>query len=249
MKVKHRVYGDGIVKHLDSDYIIITFEGQDKKFQFPQAFEKFLSTEDSELISKINTAKKRVNTNNVTQTMNQIEAPSSQVKRSVSTTKQYFGHTNLGSNNPLIGARAQGIDIYSEEEMFEIIGYMATPGRINSIEAEVPKDGRDTVFESLFPGQKYRPIEMGDTPSGLPNKLSPQFRINFGNLRNCPAVLKQNMGKGNSACIGRINKSKFVIQIVQEYGFRFGEYQDVDVIRSIAKERGFLEAFERGYSM
>lgn len=249
MKVKHRVYGDGIVKHLDSDYIIITFEGQDKKFQFPQAFEKFLSTEDSELISKINTAKKRVNTINVTQTMNQIEAPFSQVKRSVSTTKQYFEHTNLGSNNPLIGARAQGIDIYSEEEMFEIIGYMATPGRINSIEAEVPKDGRDTVFESLFPGQKYRLIEMGDTPSGLPNKLSPQFRINFGNLRNCPAVLEQNMGKGNSACIGRINKSKFVIKIVQEYGFRFGEYQDVNVIRSIAKERGFLEAFERGYSM
>ena len=58
MKVKHRIYGDGIVKHLDSDYIIITFEDQDKKFQFPQAFEKFLSTEDSELISKINNVKK-----------------------------------------------------------------------------------------------------------------------------------------------------------------------------------------------
>ena len=92
-------------------------------------------------------------------------------------------------------------------------------------------------------------IEMGDTPSGLSIKLSPQFRINFGNLRNCPVVLKQNMGQGNGACIGRINKSKFVIQIVQEYDFRSGEYQNVEAIRSIAKERGFLEAFERGYSM
>ena len=249
MKVKHRVYGNGIVKHLDLDYIIITFEGQDKKFQFPQAFDKFLSTEDSVLISEINDAKKRVNTNNVTQTMNQIGIPSSQGKRSNPSTKQFVRHTNFGVNNLLIGVRAQGIDIYSEEEMFEIVGYMAAPGRINSIEAEVPRDGRDIVFESLFPDQKYRPIEMGDTPSGLPNKLSPQFRINFGNLRNCPAVLIQNMGKGNAACIGRINKSRFVIQIVQEYGFRFGEYQNVDVIRSIAKRRGFLDAFERGYSM
>lgn len=249
MKVKHRVYGNGIVKHLDSDYIIIAFEDQEKKFQFPQAFEKFLTTEDSELISKIDDATKKVDADNVMQNINQTGAPSTQAKRSASSTKQLSGYINLGSTNPLIGARAQGINICSEEEMFEIVGYMATPGRINSIEAEVPKDGRDTVFENLFPGQKYRPIEMGNTPSGLLNKLSPQFRINFGNLRNCPSVLKQNMGKGNGACIGRINKSRFVIQIVQEYGFCFGEHQNVETIRGIAKKCGFLDAFERGYSM
>ena len=74
------------------------------------------------------------------QNINQTGAPSTQAKRSASSTKQLSGYINLGSTNPLIGARAQGINICSEEEMFENVGYMATPGRINSIEAEVPKD-------------------------------------------------------------------------------------------------------------
>ena len=104
------------------------------------------------------------------------------------------GSDKLYNHNPLIGERAQTIAINSQEALFEIIGYMATPGRITSIEAEVPRDGRDKIFENMFPGQKYRPIEMGGTPSGLPNKLGSQFRINFGNLCNCPQVLKQNMG-------------------------------------------------------
>lgn len=128
------------------------------------------------------------------------------------------------------------------------LSYIASPGRVSSFEAEVPRDGRDETFESLFPGQKYRPIEMGETPSGMPNKLSPQFRINFSNLRNCPDILLKNMGKGNGpSCIGRINKSKFVIDLVQNYGFRFGSEQNISDIRSIAEKRGFLEEFENGY--
>ena len=90
------------------------------------------------------------------------------------------------TNNPLVGDRSQTISVRSEAEMFELVGYMATPGRVSSFEAEVPKDGRDVLFEKLFPGQPYRPIELGSTPSGMPNKLSPSFRINFANLRNCP---------------------------------------------------------------
>ena len=105
MKVKHRVYGNGIVKHLDSDYIIIAFEDQEKKFQFPQAFEKFLTTEDSELISKIDDATKKVDADNVMQNINQTGAPSTQAKRSASSTKQLSGYINLGSTNPLIGDR------------------------------------------------------------------------------------------------------------------------------------------------
>lgn len=121
--------------------------------------------------------------------------------------------------------------------MFEIVGvgYMARPGRVNSIEAEVPKDGRDDDFDRMFPGQTYRPIELGDTLSGLPNKLSPQFRINLGNLSNCPYALKNNMGKGNGSCVGLINKSRFVIVIVRNYGFRFGDWQDRIAIRNIAE--------------
>lgn len=150
--------------------------------------------------------------------------------------------------NPLIGPRSQGIEIQSKSLMFEIVGYIASPGRIGSIEAEVPKDGRDKEFERLFPGQTYRPIELGDTPSGMPNKVSSQFRINFNNTRNCPEILRKNMGVGNGSCVGRINKSKFVIDLVSNYGFKFGYYQDVEKIRSIAEKKGFLNAFNKGYA-
>ena len=47
-----------------------------------------------------------------------------QVKRSVSSTKQYYRCTNFGECNPLTEAHAQRIDIYSEDEMFEIVGYI-----------------------------------------------------------------------------------------------------------------------------
>ena len=104
----------------------------------------------------------------------------------------------------LVGPRAESISM-SCEQWFEVVGYMARPGRVSSFEAEIPKDGRDKVFEKLFPGQVYRPIELGDTPSGLPNKLGAQFRINFANLDNCPAVLNDSIRAGNGGCVGRIS--------------------------------------------
>lgn len=248
MKVKHKAYGNGIVESFDGNHILVVFGNQVKKFQFPQVFEKFLMTDDSTLLAKIEETKKKSDSKQIASRTNVVRTPMSQKKETKVPTQQYNQPIGRGSSNQLVGDRAQTISIYSEEEMFEIIGYMVTPGRVNSIEAEVPKDGRDEIFERLFSGQKYRPIELGSTPSGMPNKLSPQFRINFGNLRNCPQILKQNMGKGNGSCVGRINKSKFVIQIVQEYGFKFGDYQDVKAIRNIAVKRGYSDAFDHGYS-
>lgn len=242
MEVRHKVFGIGIVKSILESRIIIAFKQEEKTFKFPQAFEQYLTTNDPELLKLIDAAQKK--NLKETQTDNKLTSYSG----NLNTTPHYMRQTHYSSGNPLVGERAQTIPINTKKELFEIIGYMATPGRISSIEAEVPKDGRDKIFENLFPGQKYRPIEVGGTPSGLPNKLGPQFRINFGNLRNCPLILKENMGKGNAACVGRINKSKFVIEIVQKYGFRFGEYQNVDIIRKIAIQQGYKDSFERGYA-
>lgn len=243
MIVRHKAYGNGTVASISEDYIEIDFDSQIRKFQFPQGFDKFLSSDDEELLAKLEKARAKLQITEKKKTGN--------VSYSVSGTtvkKQPRVYSVVESvDNPLVGARAQTISVSSESEMFEIIGYMATPGRVGSIEAEIPKDGRDRMFEKMFPGQTYRPIEMGNTPSGMPNKLSPQFRINFSNLRNCPEILKKNMGKGNSSCVGRINKSKFVINVVQQYGFRFGDQQDVNAIRAIAEKRGYKEDFERGY--
>ncbi len=247
-KVKHKTFGEGTVKSISGGYIEIDFSGQVKKFMFPKAFEAFLTTEDEELLKKIAEEKEKADK----------EAKAAAAKKAAVATpislapsresRPSYGRTYYHSvNHPLVGERAQTIDVGSEEEMFEIVGYMASPYRVSSFEAEVPKDGRDETFERLFPGQTYRPIELGDTPSGMPNKLSPQFRINFADLSNCPDKLMRNMGKGTGSCVGRINKSKFVIDLVQNYGFRFGDRQDVSAIRSIAQKRGYIEAFERGY--
>ena len=157
----------------------------------------------------------------------------------------YFSRMSV---NPLLGPRSKSITLSSQSEMFEIVGYLSAPGRIMSIEAEVPADGRDKVFEGMFPGQIYRPIMLGDTPSGMPNKMSPQFRLNLSNTRNCPKALKLAIGAGNGSCAGRINRSKFVMDLVQNYGFRFGARQNTELARSIAEQKGCLLDFERGYS-
>jgi len=252
MIVHHAAFGSGSVVEIQDSIIVICFGNIEKKFKFPQAFDNFLSTTDADLQKRIAEAKAKEKAEQqkavereqlmAQQQPTQVRHESAPVRRS------YTGAPIEYSSNSLVGERAQSLPIYSEEEMFEIVGYMAYPGRVNSIEAEVPKDGRDKVFESMFPGQTYRPIELGYTPSGMPNKLSPQFRINFGSLSNCPTVLKSNMGKGNGSCVGRINKSKFVILIVQKYGFRFGDWQDRAAIRKIAVDKGYADAFDRGYS-
>lgn len=245
--VRHKAFGQGNVIKIEAGFIEVQFGSQMKKFQFPQAFGAFLDTQDAELLKKISEAKAAAVPAAPKPSM-PVHSSSKVSTAPKSTVQRYSSYANWDISNPLVGERAQTIPVASEEEMFEIIGYMARPGRVNSIEAEVPKDGRDAVFEKMFPGQTYRPIELGHTPSGMPNKLSPQFRINFGNLSNCPNVLKANMGKGNGSCVGRINKSKFVILIVQKYGFRFGDWQDRAAIREIAVKKGFADAFDRGYA-
>jgi len=152
------------------------------------------------------------------------------------------------SSVSLIGPRSQSISVSSRNQMYEIAGYMARPGRLSSIEAEVPCDYREIEFKRLFPGQVYRPITIGDTPSGRPNKYSPQFRINFANIRNCPEPLRQNLGVGNGSCVSRVNKSRFVLDMVLNYGFQFGFSQNVVLIRKIAEDNGCLSDFEHGFS-
>lgn len=244
MRVKHRTYGTGEVCGISNGIIEIKFGTQIKRFQFPKAFDAYLQTDDEELLKCISEARQRLESSKTR--MSGKDSFDAKQHASKGIRKSTFREVNVHSS--LIGERAQTIAVASEEEMFELVGYMAAMGRVGSIEAEIPKDGRDAVFEKLFPNQTYRPIELGNTPSGLPNKLSPQFRINFNNLRNCPHVLKANMGKGNGSCVGRINKSKFVLDIVQNYGFRFGDHQNVTVIREIARQKGYLESFERGFA-
>lgn len=236
--VRHKTFGVGTVKRIKGDFIEIDFNGAIKSFQFPKAFEAFLSTDDKELLNKISAKAKEKGSEDKTSVSDGSRISIGSPKHAVP--EHSFSHE-------LVGDRAKNIEFASLEELFEIVGYMASPGRIKAIEAEVPKDGRDKTFENMFPGQTYRPIETGDTPSGLPNKLGPQFRINFANIDNCPMALKVHLGKGNASCVARINRSRFVIDMVQNYGFRFGTKQDASRVKEIALKKGCLDSFEKGY--
>lgn len=230
----HKLYGKGIVTEFFRDCIVARF-GQLSKVLPRNLMIGMVDTNDPYLVEWINN---KVDSLPLYGATNESPKSHKPIKR------RYMPTTS----SRLVGPRAESIPM-SCEQWFEVVGYMARPGRVNSFEAEVPKDGRDKAFENLFPGQIYRPIELGDTPSGLPNKLGPQFRINFASLNNCPAVLRANVRAGNGGCVGRINKSRFVVDLVQFYGFRFGRHQDVAAIRKIAEDNGYLEEFEKGYSL
>lgn len=238
-RVKHRVFGDGIVTSIDNGQIKVKFETAEKTF-LVKGFDKFFTILDTELQNVVDEANKEI----VVTTPPTI---ATRPARTIQPTTMVSSQGRAASS--LLGPRSQTIAVKNEHQMYELVGYMARPGRIGSIEAEVPMDGRDDVFEELFPGQTYRPITMGDTPSGMPNKLSPQFRINFSSLRNCPQLLRDNMGAGNSSCVGRINKSKFVLTLVERYGFKFGDTQNTSEIRKLAIDRGYQADFERGYNL
>ncbi len=52
--VKHKVFGEGVIKQHDDQYLTVTFSEEDKKFVFPDALENFLTVIDEKVASLIN---------------------------------------------------------------------------------------------------------------------------------------------------------------------------------------------------
>lgn len=243
--VKHKKYGEGKYVNIDRQYIEVQFSTGIKKFLFPYAFDKnALETDSPWLTNKIHQAHQA--------DAKQYRAPQSDITAHTKTpspnSKDIVREIQAFSSS-FIGARSGFIDFNSDEELFEVVGYLAKPGRLASIWAEIPSDYREADFKRLFPGQPYMPITMTTTPSGQPSKFSPQLRINLANITNCPAILKPAIGVGlGTSIVGRINKSKFVVQLVHFFGFQFGDMQDVSAIRNKVAEYGYTKAFDRGFN-
>lgn len=245
-KVLHKAYGEGVVTGINGDYISVQFSnGTEKDFQLA-GFDKFFSFEDKELAEKVETATKEKTKSTINSFSGQ-HGRTVEIRRTVPKRESSVYQSDISSM--LLGPRSETIYVKNDSQMFELVGYIAAPGRVKSFEAEVPKDGRDKIFEEHFPGQIYRPIELGYTPSGMPNKVAPQFRINFMNTDNCPEALKTCLRAGNSSCVARINRSRFVLTLVQHYGFQFGDYQNIETIRNIAVSKGHLDDFNKGYEL
>lgn len=146
----------------------------------------------------------------------------------------------------ILSNKAEDINV-SDEELCLILGYLSSPGRIGLIEAQIPTN-KVNGFEREFPSEPYYPITQGTTSGGHVKKQGYQFRIYFNNIDNCPVVLVPFLGEGNAAYIKRINKSKFVEKIIENYGFSFGETQNVDLIRTAVLNRHprYIDQFETG---
>lgn len=150
---------------------------------------------------------------------------------------------------PLLSNRALDISV-PQKDLCLILGYLATPGRIGLIEAQIPEE-KGFIFEREFPSAPYFPITQGETTGGNVMKQGCQLRIYFNNIRNCPQVLIPFLGVGTGSYVKRINKGKFVEKVVRDYGFSFGEYQDVAAIRDAVRKHHphLMDEFEKGYNL
>lgn len=149
----------------------------------------------------------------------------------------------------IMGNRALDIDVCPEQFCL-ILGYLASPGRIGFIEAQIPED-KESQFENYYPNQEYYPITQGRTSGGNAMKQGSQFRIYLNNIHNCPSALLPFIGEGNAAYCKRINKGRFIEKIVENYGFQFRHIQDVECIRHKVQERypQYINYFDQGYNL
>jgi len=105
--------------------------------------------------------------------------------------------------------------ITTEEELCFILGYLATPGRIKYIEAQVPY-GKETMFRNAYPGQNYDEMKLTS------DKQSFQFRIILGYNGNCPSVLADALTSGGGAFYNNcISRGRFIEKIINEYGEKY----------------------------
>ena len=113
-------------------------------------------------------------------------------------------------------------------------------------------------FEALEASMGNFTIENVTVPQGLSEvwQHTAQYKCMkatayFNNTNNCPSVLLPFLGEGNTRYVKRINKGKFVEKIVRDYGFHFGEYQNVPAIRAIVSRLHptNLADFDRGYNL
>lgn len=145
----------------------------------------------------------------------------------------------------------KALDISVPDQVFcLILGYLASPGRIGLIEAQIPEE-KAFIFEREFPNAPYFPITQGQTTGGNLMKQGCQLRIYLNNVENCPNELRPFLGVGTGSFVNRINKSKFIERIVRYYGFSFGEYQDVSAIRAAVMRSfpSFMDEFNTGYEL
>ena len=112
----------------------------------------------------------------------------------------------------------RAMDIFtSEQGLCYILGYLARPGRIKYIEAQVPY-GKEQKFMNAYPGADY------DNMKITSDKQSFQFRIILNYNGQCPQELKEALTSGGGAFYKNcISRGKFIERRHPDYLMDFDE--------------------------
>ena len=151
------------------------------------------------------------------------------------------GDKNMGY---VLTGRAMDI-VTSEKELCYILGYLARPGRIKYIEAQVPY-GKENEFMNAYPGADFDKMKITS------DKQSFQFRIILNYNGDCPQGLADALTSGGGPFYKNcISRGRFVERIINEYGFEFFNVPNAISIRDIVyrKHPDFLEDFDAGYDV
>lgn len=241
VRISHRLWGEGKIEDICNGYITAEFAVGKKAFVFPDSMDLFLTTQDRLLLDY---TKECADDN-----AKIIEQKKEEKQKKHGESKIKFSNGGeSGFETPLLGKKSMDIAFSSDSVLYEVIGYLAKPGRIAYYQAEIPDDDRLSLFEKLFPDQEYKVIKESYGQNGIITKQGCQFRINLASIHNCPSELLKNVSERNGTWAGRINRSKFALRLVQNYGFKFGHYQDANAIRKEVLEK-YSEDFERGFRL
>ena len=91
-KVTHKVFGCGTIIELSNAYLTVNFGDSEKKFVYPDAFEKYLTSTDPELMEQIDKdiqAKRSVCSNSVLSTVHSSTTPTQSQMRTGSILKKW----------------------------------------------------------------------------------------------------------------------------------------------------------------
>jgi hypothetical protein len=165
--VTHAKFGQGTVISQSGDYITVEFSCGKKIFAYPDSIGVYLQPTSPSFVQMAEQRKAEIQRQKEAE---QAAAEAERVNSAESFERATHAVSPTSTLQQLAGFRAQTIRFRDQDELFEALGYMATPGRLKSIDAEVPCDGREAIFRQLFPGQKYMPITINKTPSGMPSK-------------------------------------------------------------------------------
>ena len=125
--VTHKTFGDGVVVKIRDGYAHVKFGTTEKQFAI-KGFDKFFTINDMELQKIVESA----NADNIATMGNSVQITERRIPTSSSSTTTTYSIAR--TSNALLGPRSQTIPVQNEHQMFELVGYMAKPGRISSIE-------------------------------------------------------------------------------------------------------------------